>query len=412
MGINESLNTKKTNLLVKIKEIIDLKDVVKKYINDSYSTNYYYFSEKSNLKKLLNNIQNYIDYVYQGRYEEIARMLNEEEKYQSYVQNKPKYEEKQKKNTYVKEPKEHFPTAVVEKYDIFTSKDIQIKNKEITRDFVSFSTNFINDDDPVENQTLGKKLIDIANISRKSHYDSNKLLFQLYKEFEKRKEKDIIISSPDQFRKDFSAWVKNPKNQDIVDTNIQKFLSVFIINEKNAQIKEYYTKLYKDLLILYFQCELSFPPVEISFKLAENDFNSKKMIDCFHIGKRHKAKVNFVFFPSLFSNGNYLENGRQWVFNYIEKYTFHQEGLTFKELDEKEKFVIPKVKDKLKISYKKEVSYEIISNYKISDEINKEFIIHTINKLTKKPNKIIVKTLSFKLDENEEIENIYLNADE
>ena len=53
--------------------------------------------------------------------------------------------------------------------------------------------NFIEDEDQIDNMTLGTRLIQIANISRTVYSDSNKLIAQLYKEFEKVKNREIII---------------------------------------------------------------------------------------------------------------------------------------------------------------------------------------------------------------------------
>lgn len=411
MGNNDSLSNKKSQLLTKIKEIFDLKDKTKDYIIETYKSNYYSFGYKSNLQNWVQNILYYMDNIFNDKYEEISKLINEEERNQLEEKHRTKYEEKPK-NNYLKPEKDHYSTTVIEKSDVFTSKDIQVKNLEITRQFMTFSTNFINDDDEIDNKTLGIKLIQVANISRKSYNDSNKLLAILYKEFEKEKEKDVIISSPEQFKKDFSNWVKNSKNKYIIEQNINKFTSTFSAPEANKEIKNYFDKLYKDLLILYLECELSFPPVMINFLQDEKDFNSKKMIDNFQIGKRYKAKVNFVFFPSLFSNGNYLENGKQWVFNYIhneKKVTYHKDDLKLIPIiEDKEKFVIPKVADKLKVSLKKEILYTPKINYKFSDGVTKEFTVVTINKITKKTNKIIVNS-SFKLDENEEITKFDLN---
>ena len=63
------------------------------------------------------------------------------------------------------------------------------------------------------------------------------------------------------------------------------------------------------------------------------------MID--FINKGNNRKVNFVILPSLFSNGNYLENGKYWVFTY-KKDTFkfdEQRQLNFEFIvDRKKKF--------------------------------------------------------------------------
>ena len=417
MGNNDSFNNKKTSLLAKIKQIIDLKEDTKKYIADSYNKNCYYFYDTTKLKNWVQNIMYYIDNIYKGKYEEIVMFINEEEKNQTDTSYKYKNEEKQKNiyNYNLKGTKEYSSKTTVEKTDIITSKDIQIKNLEITRQFESFSINFIDDEDSIDNKTLGLQLIQVANISRSAYNDSNKLLAQLFNDFEKFKNKEYIIQTNDQFRKDFSSWVKNPKNKNYIENSINKLCSTFVINEEDKDIRNYFIKLYKDLLTLYFLCQLSFPLVEINFTQEEKDFNSKKMIDSFQIGKRHKAKVNFVFFPSLYSNGNYLENGKQWVFSYInteKKVTFHKEGIKFVSIiGEKEKFIIPKVKDKLKISLKKEILYTISTNFKFSENCNKEFIIFFKNKSINKISKISADS-SFKLDENEEIEKIDFNMTE
>lgn len=297
------------------------------------------------------------------------------------------------------------------KFDTFTSSDIQTKNKEITIEFMKFSPNFINDEDENENQTLGMQLIRIANISRRSYNDSNKLLEYVYKYFEKEIYKDITISSPEQIRKNFSSLVKKSKDDTIVinfvDNLLKKLDLPFIINEKNKEIKSYFINLYRKLLILYFQCELSFPSVKINFLNKEDDFNSKKMIDTFQIGGiKYRPKVNFVYFPSLCSNGIFLENGKQWVFNYIltnKKKTFYKENIKLIPLlDEKDKFYIPTISEKLKLSLKKKILYTPFFNYNISNKINKEFIFQIMDKNTGKKNKIKSNS-SLKLEENEEI---------
>ena len=61
------------------------------------------------------------------------------------------------------------------------------------------------------------------------------------------------------------------------------------------------------------------------------------MID--FINKGNNRKVNFVILPSLFSNGNYLENGKSWVFTY-KKDTFkfdEQRQLNFEFIDDRKK---------------------------------------------------------------------------
>jgi len=73
---------------------------------------------------------------------------------------------------------------------------------------------------------------------------------------------------------------------------------------------------------LYFHCELSFPIVDVDFN-TEILFNPEKMI-------------GFIFKKfSLFSNGNYLENVKSWVFTYI-KNAFKFGNLRFEDLVNKQ----------------------------------------------------------------------------
>ena len=91
--------------------------------------------------------------------------------------------------------------------------------------------------------------------------------------------------------------------------------------------------LFSQLTLLYFHCELSFPNVDVDFN-SEIKFNHEKMID--FINKGNKKEVNFVILPSLFSNDNYLENGKSWVFTYKKKtLKFDKDDLKFENLDDK-----------------------------------------------------------------------------
>ena len=384
----------------KTEHIIEKINIMKEYIINSYNNNLSNFNDNNNtcfVCSWMEEILTYIDKMYQ----EIKNIMNK----------------------YIAEEKTSLNKSKVQKcyeLDIFTSKDIQDKNNVIIRDFMQFSINFIRDEDVKENQTLGTKLFLVANISRNAYNESNKVLSLIYKEFEKKKNKDIIITSPDQFRKNFSNWVKMNENLQYINqyfnNSVNKFSSLNFLNDEKIIIKDYFIKLYKDLLVLYFLCELSFPSVKIEFTNEDEFFNSGKMIDNFQIGKKgQKPKVNFVYFPSLFSNGNYLENGKKWVFNYIynEKKggTFFFESNQLSQLtpliDETKKFYIPKINDKLKIELIKNISYSPKTNYSISDKINKKYVIHTIDKNTKKINEYPFKS-SFNLKDNEEIIKLQL----
>lgn len=402
-------NPKIQNVLGKMNLILELLAEIRNNIIDSYNRNQMHFNDIDITYSWTDSILAYIDDIYQTRYNIIKRQIKDE----IASQNKSKVQNYQKIYGTSSESRETNIIWDNEKLDIFTSKDIQSKNNDIIRDFMQFSTNFIKDDDVKENQTLGNKLFQMANISRYAYNDSNVILSFIYKEFEKEKDKDTIINAPDQFRKNFSNWVKKPKNwqysKQYFDNYSYTFSSSSLLNGEKKYVKNYFLKLYKDLLVLYVLCELSFPYVKVNFTLEEEYFNSKTMIDNFQIGKRNKPKVNFVYFPSLFSNGNYLENGKQWVFNYIcteKKKTFFIEKNKLLKLipltDETKKFHIPKIKDKLRVDLIKDISYSLKTNYPIMDNINKEIIIHIFDKNTKKTYSTKSKS-NFKLKENEEI---------
>ena len=72
-----------------------------------------------------------------------------------------------------------------------------------------------------------------------------------------------------------------------------------------------------------------------------------------------EKKVNFVFFPSLKFNGNYLQNGKQWVFTYNDdekNKTFFIEKIELEPLiNGNDRFSIPTLKDKLKLEIKKQL---------------------------------------------------------
>ena len=59
--------------------------------------------------------------------------------------------------------------------------------------------------------------------------------------------------------------------------------------------------------------------------MADNDFNSEKMIDFINRGK--DRKVNFVILPKLFADNNYLKNGKYWVFTYTKNTCKFQDSI-------------------------------------------------------------------------------------
>ena len=268
---------------------------------------------------------------------------------------------------------------ILSKNNVFLSQEIQNKYLEIITEFETNSMNYINDNDKIENKSIGEFLKSAANVIRKAYNDSHEFLKILYKEYNENKNKEnFIISSIDIIKKEFSFWVKN--NNKIIDNFLEKFLK-----NKNLSIKKIYLdKLYKELLILYYKSQLAFPSFEINFDFEPNgDFNSKTMIDYLNSGAK-KRKVNFVIFPSLYSNGNYIRNGQQWVFTYInnnKKKTFYFDHLKLENLiEEEKKFKFQELKERLKLK----IYIEPILNYNVSEGIKKEFIFYVRNKKTNK----------------------------
>ena len=191
------------------------------------------------------------------------------------------------------------------KLDFFTSKEIQEENKEITRIFQKEAYSFMNYEEEIENENVAFFLKNVAEISRKSYSESTKLFKSLLEKYNLTERKKNIELDKEQDKKEFSSWVK--KNEKY--NNLQEDKSKVKENKKANFLSDLSSKL----KIMYLHCELSFPYVEISFEKEEN-FNSEKMID--FINRGHNRKVNFVILPSLFSNGNFLQNGKSWVFTY------------------------------------------------------------------------------------------------
>ena len=267
-------------------------------------------------------------------------------------------------------------SEIVPKIEVFTSEEIQLKNKLITTDFEKISYDYDNDDDVIENSSIAEFLIEVANISRNAFNESNKYLKKVYNDFEnKQKEITIISSKEEQFKKIFSSWVK--KNN-IIENLLynQKINLNFIDEQKDKKKIEYFYKLYIDLLSLYFQCAITFPSIEIDFN-AQNNFDSTKMIDFLNNKGSRNKKVNFVIFPSLYSNGKFLENGKKWVFTYFDDYkkkTFYFKELNLIQINKENIFHIPTLSEKLKLNLEQKTFIIPHLNYKISKEIHQKFV--------------------------------------
>jgi len=275
----------------------------------------------------------------------------------------------------------------------FTSKDIQEENKEITRNFQNETYNYMNVNEKVENENVALFLKEVARLSRIS-YNKKNLLFKLMKD-KYIKQKGNISLDNENSKNEFSSWVKNfeKENGNKEYLNILNQIKLF---ENNNKEQKYLEKLFSDLTIMYFHCDLSFPSIQINFK-KENDFISEKMIDFINRGKNRK--VNFIILPSLFSNGNYLQNGKSWVFTYY-KNTFKFDDTindTLNKLLEQDNKsttsntikIIKYIKDNLKmdvICKNKNQGKEIIvvTNFDIPKNLKYEYIFVFKNRSTNK----------------------------
>ena len=262
-----------------------------------------------------------------------------------------------------------------QKEDYFTSKDIQDENKEITRSFQKEAYNYMNSEEEIENENVAYFLKNVAEISRKSYYEANNLFKSLLNEFNKiTNNKKINHLDKEQIKKEFSSWVKKYEKNNIFKEDKNKE------NEKSKFLSDLNYKLKK----MYLHCTLSFPYVEISFE-KEEKFNSEKMID--FINRGYNRKVNFVILPSLYSNGNYLQNGKLWVFTY-NKNTFYFKDSELKNLNNNNIKInekIPNIIKNLKIIIEKKKSsndeYCIVNtNYKISKKIKCSYLYYLRDK--------------------------------
>ena len=289
--------------------------------------------------------------------------------------------------------------------NMFTPKDIQEENKEITRNFQNEAYNYMNANEKVENENIASFLKNVAIISRisfKEHKNLNKEMEEKYLMLPgNKKQKDEEI-----YKKEFSQWIKNLEKKEgkrIYD-NFLNQLKPFEKEIKDNKEQKYLKQLLYDLIIMYFHCDISFPIVEINFTKKE-DFNSEMMIDFINRGKNRK--VNFVILPSLFSNGNYIQNGKLWVFTYF-KNTFRFGDSIDNCLEEflKEKNLKSENLYTMKAYYKIEGDEKIINiktNFGIPKNSNYNFVFYLKN--TKKNQVTVVRTksISFSLKKHVDI---------
>lgn len=281
----------------------------------------------------------------------------------------------------------------------FTPKDIQEENKEITRNFQNEAYNYMNANEKIENENVATFLKNVSIISRISYKESknlHKLMKEKYIKLIGNKTPKVDENS----QKEFSFWIKNIEKEKGKKEYENSLSPIKLIEEeKNISFQKYLAQLYYDLTIMYFHCNISFPLIEINFTMKE-DFNSEIMIDFINRGKNRK--VNFVILPSLFYNGNYIQNGKFWVFTYYKntyrfKNSINDELNKFleeeKEEEKKEKInYIMKAYCKIKNGLK---YITIETNFNIQKNSKYEFVFNIKNKKDNNIYEIKTKLLSF-----------------
>ena len=309
MKLNNKESTQKS-FLNQINQIkINMNNLIKKTYKALIKNNSYFL--KSDLEKLLNDILSIIN--------------NEMDKLSNYfLIIKENNNSDINKINIIKE----YKIETNSELNIFTAKDIQEENKEITRNFQNETYNYMNINEKIENENVAKFLRYVAQISRIAYNTSYKLLKEMEEKFIKFKKKKISFNDED-IKKEFSFLMKNSEKENQIKGK-SKFKEYENILNKENPLKEkentkqgkYLFNLYYNLTLMYFHCHIAFPLVEIDFK-AEDNFDSNKMID--FINRGNKRKVNFVILPSLISKGCFLENGKSWVF------TYHKDSFRFEE---------------------------------------------------------------------------------
>ena len=299
----------------------------------------------------------------------------------------------------------------------FTSRDIQDENKVITRTFQDEANNITTNEEQVENEKVAIFCKKVAEISRMS-YKASFILFKKMKDKFIELRENKMPSSDENFIKEFSSWIKSSEIEKNIFREYKDILNrefPFKINE-NSNEEKYLIKLFYNLTLLYFHCQIANPLVEIDFN-TEDAFNSSKMIDFINRGKNRK--VNFVILPSLFSNGCFLENGKAWVFTYL-KNTFKFKEAEIKDLNN----ILPtqnsniesnendyEIKAILKNTNNEKYVVDIISNKDIPRNKRYEFALYVYDKNRHKTFPLITKLTHLEIEKNMEIVKCELRVD-
>jgi hypothetical protein len=284
-------------------------------INESYNI----LTKENNPSIEKKNIEDWKKYILTQIKVEIEKLLKS-------IFKKPEEE----KTNEVKKSKE-YKIENNSELNMFTPKDIQEENKKITRNFQNETYKFLNFKEEIENESVAMFFKDVAEISRISFNLGRNIFITAKEKFKDWKKNNNISFEDENIKKEFSCWIKSlEKGNDLLSFYEFFFnqIKLFKDNEKNVK-NEYLLKLFYDLTIMYYHCNLAFPLVEINFE-KEDDFNPEKMIDFINRGKNRK--VNFVILPSLFSFGSFLQNGKAWVFTFY-KNTFRFDDLQLNHLN-------------------------------------------------------------------------------
>ena len=312
-GITEKFNMKVAQFQIQIVDIV----------NSSY---YNFISKKKKIE--VKEFENWKNELLSNLNIEISKTLfwNEENNIEM---------EKENDNNIAKE------IRIESELNGFTSKDIEDENKEITRYIQDEAYNYMTGEDKIENEYVAAFLKYVAKISRCSYDVAIELFNNIEKDYkeqkhEKNEKKEINLNNKEDLR-EFSSFVKRLENEDKMKNYYDYYLKKFnLYSEKEIkENKDFFPKLFRDLTMMYLHTKISSPLVEINFE-ADEDFNSEKMIDFINRGKNRK--VNFVILPSLYANGRFLQNGKTWVFTYInDTFRFDKEVIT-QTLNKKDKF--------------------------------------------------------------------------
>ena len=374
------------------KKINDLKNQTKKNIKD-YIDNSFLVITKNKQEIKIKDIENWKNNISININNEIDKLFEF-----NLINKEPdKKPEQIKENSEKKEYKIENNSAL----NIFIPKDIQEENKEITRNFQNEAYNYMNANEKVENENVASFLKNVAIISRVS-YKNSKNLHKIMKDKYLETIGNKNPKEDENSQKDFSSWIKHlEKEKGRKEYEIYLSQVKLFENEKNNNEEKFLLQLFRDLTILYFHCNISFPSVEISFTKKE-DFNSETMIDFINRGKNRK--VDFIILPSLFSNGNYIQNGKFWVFTYY-KNTFkfgdsinNELSLIMEENKKENKNTKNNYSMKAFCKTKNGIKHVAIeTNFDIPKNSNYEFIFSIKNKTNNKIYEIKTKSMSFSL---------------